>query len=117
MITIKGTAIKGGGYSTGWMPEYFPELFPGTLNCLVNPKDMPTLKYTTFVETKWGKRPASLLDCKINGEEGYIILPPIGATEVVHKEVKYAYIELAATFKIRDKFNIQDGDSVEIQIK
>lgn len=113
-VKIKGICFKGSGESSQWMPKYIPWLFPGTLNVkLEMPK--PTINWEEFIDNHYAEvRPdrchqIKIAKCKVNGEDAFIVLPPCA------KEKKKLNVELGATFKIRDKFNLQDGDQVEVE--
>lgn len=105
-MKIKGIVKKGSGDSSQWMPTYIPWLFPGTLNLRLQGKK-PPLIWTQIIETAYGN-PCKIAPCKINGYDAFIILPPM-VRETRSK------IEVGATFKIRKKFNLQDGDEVTIE--
>lgn len=106
-MKIKGFAHKGSGESSVWMPRYIPYLYPGTLNLKLEGKK-PLITYTEEIDTDYGK-PCKVAPCKINGEDGFVVWPPLA------KERK-SRIEIGATFNIREKFNLKDGDSVIIEL-
>ena len=105
-VKIKGTVKKGSGESSQWMLTYIPRLFPGTLNLRLQSKK-PLIYYTEIIETNYG-HPCKIAPCKINNEDAFIIFPPLG------KEHK-GKIEIGATFNIRKRFNLEDGNQVIVQ--
>lgn len=105
-MKIKGIVKSGSGESSQWMPTYIPWLFPGTVNLKLERKK-PSTVWTKIIDTHYGK-PCKTAPCKINGIDAFIVFPPLG------KENK-GKLEVGATFKIRDRFNLKDGDSVEIE--
>jgi len=105
-VKIKGTVKQGSGESSQWMTTYIPWLFPGTVNLKLEGKKPPTV-WTEIIETHYGK-PCKIAPCKINELDAFIIFPPLG------KEHK-GKVEIGATFKIRDKFNLADGDQVIVE--
>lgn len=105
-MKIKGTIKSGSGESSQWMPQYIPWLFPGTVNVKLQGK-RPAINYTRLIDTHYGK-PCKTAPCKVNGIDAFIVFPPLA------KEHK-GKIEIGATFKIRDKFNLKDGDQIEIE--
>lgn len=105
-MRIKGIIKSGSGESSQWMPTYIPWLFPGTVNLKLQGKKPPTV-WTTIINTHYGK-PCKISPCKINGFDAFIVFPPLG------KEHK-GKLEVGATFKIRDRFNLKDGDSIEVE--
>jgi len=105
-VKIKGIVKKGSGESSQWMPTYIPQLFPGTLNLKLQEKK-PVVAWVEVIDTHYGK-PCKVAPCKINKHNAFIIWPPLA------KDHKFK-IEVGATFKIREKFNLQDGDSVIVE--
>jgi CTP-dependent riboflavin kinase len=105
-VKIKGTVKSGSGDSSQWMPVYLPWLFPGTLNVRLEGKK-PPLHWIQTIDTHYGN-PCKIAQCKINGESAFIILPPM-VRETRSK------IEIGATFKLREKFNLQDGDQITVE--
>lgn len=106
IVKIKGIIKSGSGESSQWMPKYLPWLFPGTVNIKLQGKH-PAINYTNIIETDYGK-PCKTAPCKVNGADAFIVFPPLA------KEHK-GKIEIGATFKIRDKFNLKDEDQLEIE--
>jgi len=113
-VKIKGICFKGSGESSQWMPKYIPWLYPGTLNIKLQvPK--PKIQWEQIIDNHYSKeRPDRCHDikiakCKINNEDAFVVLPPCA------KEHKKLNVEIGATFKIRDKFDLKDGDEVEIE--
>ena len=108
-MKIKGIVTSGGGESSKWMPEYIPWLYPGTLNVQLE-SDKPEVDYFISIQTHYknGTRCAKIANCKINDIDAYIIMPPLGRKNK-------RFLELGATFKIREKFNLQDNDEIIIE--
>ena len=109
-VKIKGTVMSGGGESSKWMPRYIPWLHPGTLNVQLEEKKPKDIEYFDIIETHYknGTRPAKVGRCKINDVDAYIVFPPLA------KERKRR-IELGATFSIREKFDLKDGDQIIVE--
>jgi len=105
-VKIKGIVNSGRGESSQWMPKYIPWLVPGTVNLRLQGKK-PPITYTKIIDTHYGK-PCKTAPCKVNGEDAFIVWPPLG------KENK-GKVEIGATFKIREKFNLENGDIIEIE--
>ncbi len=110
-IKIKGTIKKGYNASSKWMPKYIDWLFPGTLNVELQ-EDKPEIKYFKSIDTEFNY-PVKIAKCKINNELAYIILTPLGPKSNIGGLPRF--VEISATFNIREKFNLKDGDSVIIQ--
>ena len=105
IVKIIGSAKRGANCSTKWMPKYLPWLFPGTLNLLLR-QNQPKINWHTYVETEFGN-PVKVADCLINNEPAFIVFPP----RAIYHPRK---IEIGAKFKIREKYNLADGDSIEV---
>ena len=105
-VTISGKVWKGKKSSSIWMPEYFPNLYPGTLNLkLLHPK--PDFRYTINVETKYGI--CYLKECLIDNLPGFIIMPPNGLR-------KSNLIEVASVYSLRQILNLRDKNIVHVKI-
>jgi CTP-dependent riboflavin kinase len=104
-VIIKGTVHSGCGESSDWMKIYVPWLVPGTLNVRLHEK-RPIITYLSLIDTHYGS-PCKLAKCKINNVDAFIILAPLG------KEHK-GKVEIGAKFNIREKFNLNNGNEVEI---
>jgi CTP-dependent riboflavin kinase len=108
-VKIKGTVMSGGGESSKWMPTYIPWLYPGTLNLQLEEKK-PSITYFQSIPThyKEGTRSAYVGNCRINGVDAFIIFPPLAKN-------RKRRIELGATFNIRERFNLKDGDQIIVE--
>lgn len=108
-VKIKGTVMSGGGESSKWMPVYIPWLYPGTLNVQLDEKK-PSIKYFQSVPThyKEGTRSAHIANCRINGVDAFIVFPPLAKN-------RKRRIELGATFSIRERFDLKDGDQIIVE--
>jgi CTP-dependent riboflavin kinase len=95
------------------MPTYIPWLIPGTLNVALK-ADKPKIHYNQTIETNYGY-PARIADCKINGLDAHIILPPLGPKSNTGGLPRF--VEIGATFHIREQFNLKNGDSVIIEFE
>jgi CTP-dependent riboflavin kinase len=105
-VKIEGIVKKGCGGSSRWMLTYIPWLFPGTLNLKLKNKK-PAISWVQIIDTHY-KKPCKIAPCKINGVDAFIIFPPLA------KEHEFK-IEIGAFFKIREKFNLQDGSQVIVE--
>lgn len=104
---IEGYICSGGKFSSKWMPELVPWLYPGTLNIKLK-KNKPKIIYTEIITAK-NECPVELSPCKINGYDGFIVF------RNTFTWIKGDEIEVVAKFSIREKFNLKDGDSLEIE--
>ena len=107
MKKIEGYVCSGGGNSSKWMPKLVPWLYPGTLNIKLK-ENKPKIIYTQVITPK-NEYPIKLSPCKINGYDGFVVFREIFDWNKANE------IEVAAKFRIREKFNLKDGDSLEIE--
>jgi nucleoside-diphosphate-sugar epimerase len=105
---FKGIVTSGYGSSSDWMPRTLPNLYPGTLNLKVIGKK-PKYNYHSIVKDLSYNRNVKLTKCKINGADAFIVLSPL-------VKEKKSFAEIAATFNLRSRFNLIDGDIVTIEI-
>lgn len=104
-VKIKGKVWKGKGSSALWMPEYFDNLYPGTLNLkLLEPK--PQFNYSLQIQTKFGL--CYLKECIIADIPALIIQPPNGVKRLNH-------IEIASVYHLRNYLQLQDKNIIEIK--
>jgi CTP-dependent riboflavin kinase len=113
-MMYQGTVISGGGSSSRWMPEYVPNLYPGTLNIklLNNPK--PKIIWHTYIKTTYWREDwhnIRIANCKINAVNAYIISPPRAESKIDDPYL----IEIGSEIKLRDRFNLSDGSLVKIE--
>lgn len=104
---IEGHVCSGGRFSSKWMPEHVPWLYPGTLNIKLK-ENKPKIIYTQVITPK-NECSIKLSPCKINGYDGFIIFRETFDWNKANE------IEVVSKFSIRDKFNLKDGDSLEIE--
>jgi len=105
-IKIKGKVEKGYGESSQWMKQYIPWLVPGTLNVRLE-TEKPVINYTKVIDTHY-RFPCKIADCKINNIPAYIIFPPLVTDNLF-------FVEIGATFNIRQQFNLNNNDVVIIE--
>jgi len=102
---VWGTVINGAGASADWMPSYFVDLYPGTLNLWMD--DMPPqLQWHTSVDTHFGS-PARLANVWVNGFEVFAVEAPLGRRGT-------RLLELGSTVRLRDYLNLENGDRVNV---
>ena len=83
-------------------------MYPGTLNVGLR-KDKPKIKYFEIIGTDYGK-PVQIARCKINNEPAFIVLPPLTPFQEIGGPAHF--VEIGATFNLRDRFNLKNGSIV-----
>lgn len=117
VLELNGIVAKGKGESSNWMPRFLPDLFPGTLNVVLD-KPRPKINWAKTYKTDINMKPLYVHPCKINGIKGYMIAPPMATSKNPKKDVKNPYlIELGHQKKLRDLLRLKDGDAVRIEIE
>jgi len=106
-VIYEGTVVDGEGSSSDWMPEYFPELFPGTLNVMLD-EHPGEITWDVSIETHFG-HPALLTYGAVDLFPVTIIRPPLA-------ERNTKMVELASPYKLRDHLNLATGARVMITI-
>jgi CTP-dependent riboflavin kinase len=110
-ITIKGRIIDGTHNSNSWFPSLLPNLYPGTLNVLLD-SYRPDIEWHTNIIVPEGKYKGSTLrlaNCKINNITALIVKPP------KFKYLKrYNWVEIGHPERLRDLLNLNNNDLVEI---
>lgn len=115
VFKLTGIVSNGKQGSTQWMPEYFSDLFPGTLNIML---DFPVK------EIEWDKkyfhktfnRYFYTKACKINGISAYLILPPLCTSKSHTTKMKNPNLaEIGHKEKLRKLLALETGDRVIIE--
>lgn len=110
-IKISGKIIDGTNNSNSWMPKYLPNLYPGTLNVLLDTY-RPDIQWHTVQYTKDGKYADKFIfigNCLINNEPALIIKPPL-----FKYKKRFNWVEIGHYERLRDKLNLSNNDSVDI---
>lgn len=124
MKVLQGKVTSGIGNFSYWMEKleghYLrktgTKLFPGTLNLkLEQPYVLPDNPIRLEKEEYGGTVSVSIVPCKILGQPAYILRTDANEQERGHHAKNI--IEIAAAMKLRDKFNLHDGDIVEVEVE
>ena len=122
MAILRGKVVSGLGNFSYWiekLAEHYQrktgmKLFPGTLNVeLEQPYTLP--KQVVRLEG-WeyaGSVSVNIVPCSILGKSGFILRTD--ANEEGGGHHPKTIIEVATDVKLRDYFNLSDGDMVEIE--
>lgn len=107
VFKVTGQVVDGLGQSSGWMPLYLPNLFPGTLNVELI-ESVPDIYWEEEIVTHWNKS-IKLSKCLINNVHALIVRPPLAN---IKKRPKL--VEIAAEFKLREELNLKNQDLVKL---
>ncbi|MEK6847138.1 MAG: DUF120 domain-containing protein [Nanoarchaeota archaeon] len=126
MVRLKGIVITGIG-DFSYRMENVPGLleayekitgmrfFPGTLNVKLKKEFSFPKKIMRLEKEKYGFQVSvNILQCKINGKKAFILRTDANERGVGNHP--NTIIEIASNIKLRDKFNLKDGDEVIIEI-
>ncbi|WP_230200127.1 CTP-dependent riboflavin kinase [Bacillus niameyensis] len=123
LIKLTGKVVSGLGNYSYWIEKYqsiYYEktgmiLFPGTLNVELNePYNLPSNTIRLEKEEYGGTVSVSILPCKIFGMKSFILRTDGNANGT--GDHPKTIIEIATDIKLRDKFNLKDGDLVEVVV-
>lgn len=123
MKILRGKVVSGFGNFSFWIEklrEIYKQktnmtLFPGTLNIrLAEPYDLPSDVIRLEKEEYGGTVSVSLLPCTIFDREAFIIRTDKNASG--YGDHPKTIIEIAADVKLRDTYNLSDGDIIEVII-
>lgn len=110
-ISLKGKIIDGTNNSNIWFPQFLPNLYPGTLNVILN-SYRPDIEWHTDItisEGKYKDKKIRIANCKINNLPALIIKPP------QFKYLKrYNWVEIGHADRLRDILNLDNGTEVDI---
>lgn len=89
-------------------------LFPGTLNVELNvPYTLPANVIRLEGEEYGGKVSVNMVPCSVFGRRAFILRTD--ANEQGRGHHPHTIVEIATDLKLRDAFNLKDGDPVEIE--
>jgi riboflavin kinase, archaea type len=123
MRLLKGKVVSGVGNFSYWivkLQEYYfkktgMKLFPGTLNIeLEHPYSIPEKVIRLEKEEYGGTVSVNIVACSIFGRKAFILRTDKNEQEQGH-HVK-TIIEVATDVKLRDRYNLNDGDVVEVEV-
>jgi CTP-dependent riboflavin kinase len=127
MNAVRGRVESGHGDYAQWIAlyqEYYRAktgltLFPGTLNLdLAHPYELPSDKIIRLEGQEYGSRVSvSIVPVRIFERPGVILrpdLPPWATAEDAADRL--LTLEVATDVKLREAYDLQDGDEVEVTI-
>ena len=122
MPILRGKVVSGMGNFSYWiekLAEHYQrktgmKLFPGTLNVeLEQPYTLPRQVVRLEGWEYAGSVSVNIVPCSILGKSGFILRTD--ANEEGRGHHPKTIIEVATDVKLRDHFNLGDGDMVEIE--
>ena len=122
-MKLRGRVVSGMGNFSYWIEKlkdhYYRKtemhLYPGTLNVeLDQPFSLPLDVTRLEADEYGGTVSVNLLPCLILGRRGFILRTD--ANEQGRGHHPKTIVEVASDVKLRDLFQLADGDEVEIQI-
>lgn len=123
MAVLRGKVVPGMGnfsYWIGKLADHYERktgmrLFPGTLNIeLPEPYGLPQTVVRLEGEEYGGTVSVNLVPCSIFGRRAFLLRTD--ANEQGRGHHPRTIIEIAADVKLRDEFQLQDGDMVEVEM-
>src|SRR5258708_15016 len=121
MRVLNGKVVTGVGNFSFWIEKlqhhYLNktglELFPGTLNILLDePFDLPQDRVRLEAEEYGGTVSVNIIACTIFGRRAVILRTDKADSEPQSRKI----IEVACEVKLRDEYQLRDGDAVEVTV-
>lgn len=123
MPILKGVVVSGMGNFSFWIEKlesFYTEktglrLFPGTLNLrLAEPYSLPAEVIRLEKEEYGGAVSVSMVPCRVFGRRAFLLRTD--ANEVGRGHHSRNIIEIATDVKLRDAYQLSDGDEVEVHL-
>src|SRR5262245_20458643 len=121
MRVLKGKVVSGVGNFSFWIEKLLDHyrnktglwLFPGTLNIqLDEPFDLPLERARLEAEEYGGSVSVSIVPCKVFGRAAVILRTDKADSDPQSRKI----IEVACEVKLREQYQLQDGDLVEVEV-
>jgi riboflavin kinase len=121
MTRLEGSVVTGVGNFSYWIEklrEHYRQktgmlLFPGTLNIeLREPYNLPASRRRLEAAEYGGTVSINIVPCMILGKKAVILRTDKADAEEESRRI----LEVACEVCLRDEFNLQDGDLVEVEI-
>lgn len=123
MVVLTGKVVTGVGSFSYWIErlhEHYRRktgmsLFPGTLNVLLEEGySVPAGSLSLEAEEYGGTVSVYIVPCRIFDERAVILRPH--AAEHGEDPLDRNVVEVACQVKLRDKYNLRDGDVVRVEV-
>ncbi len=124
MVILTGKLISGIGDFSFWIDKlqdyYFKKtgmkLYPGTLNVqLEKPYSLPKKVIRLEKEEYGGTVSVNMVPCRILGIKAFILRTDKNEAGLGRHPKNI--IEVASDIKLRDKYDLKDGDLVEVEVE
>jgi len=123
MRILKGKVASGLGNFSDWIEKLQPhylrktgmKFFPGTLNLqLEQPYNVPKNVIRLEKEDYGGTVSVNIVPCKIFDRDAFILRTENNERGIGHHPL--TVVEVACDVKLRDQYNLKDGDTVEVSV-
>ena len=123
MPVLKGVVVSGMGNFSFWLEKlasFYTQktgmrLFPGTLNLrLAEPYSLPAEVIRLEKEEYGGTVSVNLLPCTVFSRRAFLLRTD--KNEAGQGDHPKNIIEIATDIKLRDAYQLNDGDEVEVQV-
>ena len=123
MPILKGVVVSGMGNFSFWIEKlesFYTQktglrLFPGTLNLrLAKPYSLPTEVIRLEKEEYGGTVSVSMVPCRVFGRQAFLLRTDANEAGTGHHSKNI--IEIATDIKLRDAYQLSDGDEVEVHL-
>jgi riboflavin kinase len=122
-VILEGKVVSGMGNFSYWIEKLEPyyarktgmRLFPGTLNVqLDEPYSLPQ-RVIRLEGHEYGSHVSvNIVPCTMNGRRAFILRTDANEQERGHHP--RTIIEIATDVKLRDHFELKDGDTVQVEV-
>ena len=121
MRVLKGKVVTGVGNFSFWIEKLQDhyrnktgmQLFPGTLNIELDaPFDLPRERTRLEAEEYGGTVSVSIVPCKVFDRAAVILRTDKADSEPQSRKI----IEVACEVKLREQYQLRDGDVIEIEV-
>ena len=122
-MLLQGKVTSGQGNFSYWIDKlhnhYFRKtglhLYPGTLNLLLDqPYSLPANRIRLEKEEYGGTVSVNLVPCRIFGRPAFLLRTDLN--ESGHGPHPKTLIEIATDVRLREAYQLQDGDVVEVEV-
>jgi riboflavin kinase len=114
------TGVGNFGYWIGKLADYYHaktgmQLYPGTLNVeLDDPYALPSNVTRLEASEYGGSVSVNIVPCTINGRRAFVLRTD--SNEAGEGRHATTIVEVASDVRLRDEFNLRDGDVVELRL-
>jgi riboflavin kinase len=123
-LLLRGRVVSGMGNFSYWvekLQDHYQRktgmrFYPGTLNVrLEEPYSLPERVIRLEASEYGGTVSVSIVPCRMRGRRAFLLRTDANETERGHH--RKTIVEIACDVRLRDAFDLQDGDMVEIELE